>query len=70
MKEIKVNHLARVEGDGGITVEFDDSNKLKNVEINVFEGPRLIEALAEGKTADEVRVKSKDEFELVSVVEK
>ncbi|HHE39283.1 MAG TPA: Ni/Fe hydrogenase subunit alpha [Candidatus Cloacimonetes bacterium] len=53
MKTIKVNHLARVEGDGGITVEFD-GNKLSKVNVDIFEGPRLIEALAVGKTAQEI----------------
>ncbi|MBC8386129.1 MAG: Ni/Fe hydrogenase subunit alpha [Candidatus Cloacimonetes bacterium] len=53
MKTIKVNHLARVEGDGGITVEFD-GKKLSKVNVDIFEGPRLIEALAVGKTAREM----------------
>lgn len=53
MKTIKVNHLARVEGDGGITVEFN-GNKLTKVNVDIFEGPRLIEALAVGKTAHEM----------------
>ena len=33
MKTIKVNHSARVEGDGGITVEFD-GNKLTKVNVD------------------------------------
>ena len=41
MRTIKVNHLARVEGDGGITVEFD-GNELTKVNVDIFEGPRLI----------------------------
>jgi len=53
MRTIKVNHLARVEGDGGITVEFD-GNELTKVNVDIFEGPRLIEALAIGKTAHEM----------------
>ena len=53
MKTIKVNHLTRVEGDGGITVEFD-GNELTKVNVDIFEGPRLIEALAVGKTAHEM----------------
>ncbi|HDS09752.1 MAG TPA: Ni/Fe hydrogenase subunit alpha [Firmicutes bacterium] len=48
MKEINVKHLARVEGDGGITVEID-GDQVKKVNVDIFEGPRLIEALAEGK---------------------
>ena len=53
MRTIKVNHLARVEGDGGITVEFK-GDKLSKVNVDIFEGPRLIEALAIGKTAQEM----------------
>ncbi len=52
MKEIITEHLARVEGDGGITVHID-GDQVKKVEVNIFEGPRLIEALAVGKTAGE-----------------
>jgi len=53
MKKIIVDHLARVEGDGGIYVELD-GDKLKKVEVRIFEGPRLIEALAVGKLPEEV----------------
>ncbi len=53
MKKIEVKHLARVEGDGGILVEIEN-NKVTNVYLNIFEGPRLIEALAEGKTGKQV----------------
>ncbi len=53
MKKVIVDHLARVEGDGGIYVELD-GNKLKKVQVNIFEGPRLIEALAIGKLPEEV----------------
>ena len=53
MKKVIVDHLARVEGDGGIYVELD-GDKLKKVQVNIFEGPRLIEALAIGKLPEEV----------------
>jgi len=53
MTKITVNHLARVEGDGGITVELEGTT-VKRVELQVFEGPRLIEALAGGKLPLEV----------------
>ncbi len=53
MKKVIVDHLARVEGDGGIYVELD-GDKLKKVRLNIFEGPRLIEALAIGKLPEEV----------------
>ena len=53
MKKVIVDHLARVEGDGGIYVELD-GDKLKKVQVKIFEGPRLIEALAIGKLPEEV----------------
>jgi len=53
MRQIEVKHLARVEGDGGIYVEVLDQTVSK-VEVTIFEGPRLIEALAKGKTEEEV----------------
>ncbi|NQV19316.1 MAG: Ni/Fe hydrogenase subunit alpha [Armatimonadetes bacterium] len=52
-KIIEVKHLARVEGDGGIYVEIEN-DQVKKVQMNIFEGPRLIEALAIGKLPEEV----------------
>jgi sulfhydrogenase subunit alpha len=51
-KEIKIEPLARVEGHGGIKVEID-GNKIKNVEVQILEGPRLFEELVIGKTPEE-----------------
>ncbi|MGQ4913202.1 MAG: Ni/Fe hydrogenase subunit alpha [Candidatus Asgardarchaeia archaeon] len=51
-KKIKIDALARVEGHGGITVEIKD-NKVKNVRVEIYEGPRLIETLVIGKTPEE-----------------
>ena len=56
MKELNVEALARVEGDGGITVKLD-GKKVKNVTLDVHEGPRLIEQLVRGLTpADDLNV--------------
>jgi sulfhydrogenase subunit alpha len=56
MKELNVEALARVEGDGGITVTLD-GNKVKSVTLDVHEGPRLIEQLVRGLTpADDLNV--------------
>ncbi|MDH4123037.1 MAG: Ni/Fe hydrogenase subunit alpha [Thermoplasmata archaeon] len=52
MKEIKVEHLARVEGHGAITVEVD-GRKVKDVKFEVLEGPRLFETITLGKTPAE-----------------
>jgi sulfhydrogenase subunit alpha len=43
-----VEHLARVEGHGGITVEMED-DAIRHVRFDVLEGPRLLEALLRGR---------------------
>jgi sulfhydrogenase subunit alpha len=56
MRELNVEALARVEGDGGITVTID-GKKVKSVTLDVHEGPRLIEQLVKGMTpADDLTV--------------
>lgn len=52
MKELNVEALARVEGDGGITVTLD-GNKVKSVTMDIHEGPRLIEQLVKGMTPED-----------------
>jgi sulfhydrogenase subunit alpha len=53
MSAITIEHLARVEGHGGITVELQ-GDTVADVRFDVFEGPRLIEPLLKGKRYDEV----------------
>ena len=53
MSTIRIEHLARVEGHGGITVELE-GDMIKDVRFDVFEGPRLLESLIHGKRYDEV----------------
>ena len=53
MKTIVVEHLARVEGHGGITVELE-GDAVSDVRFDVFEGARLLEPLVRGKRYDEV----------------
>ena len=56
MRELNVEALARVEGDGGITVTLE-GKKVKSVTLDVHEGPRLIEQLVRGMTpADDLNV--------------
>jgi len=56
LRELNVEALARVEGDGGITVTLD-GNKVKSVTLDVHEGPRLIEQLVKGmKPEDDLTV--------------
>jgi sulfhydrogenase subunit alpha len=52
-RTIEVNHLARVEGHGGILVEVD-GREVNRVEFQVFEGARLIEALLGGRSYTDV----------------
>jgi len=52
MREIIVEPLSRVEGEGGITIRMD-GNKIKEVHFDIFEGTRLIETLVVGKTPAE-----------------
>ena len=52
-RTIKVDHLARVEGHGGITVELDGT-KVGDVRFDVFEGARLLEGLVRGRSYRDV----------------
>lgn len=52
MKSIEIESLARVEGDGGITVTVD-GKKVKSVTLDIHEGPRLIEQLVKGMTPED-----------------
>jgi len=52
MKKISVDHLARVEGNGGISATID-GNIVTDVKFSIFEGPRLVERLTIGKTPEE-----------------
>ncbi len=51
-ERIIIEPLCRVEGNGGILVEIKN-NKISNVEVRIFEGPRLFETLVIGKTPEE-----------------
>jgi sulfhydrogenase subunit alpha len=52
-RTISVEHLARVEGHGGITVELE-GDEITGVRFDVFEGIRLIEGLIGGRSWDDV----------------
>ncbi len=53
VNQIRIPALARVEGHGNILVEFA-KGKVKTVNLNIPEGPRLFETLVIGKTPEEV----------------
>jgi sulfhydrogenase subunit alpha len=52
MKRIKIDLLSRVEGHGGIDVKIG-KNKVEDVRVNIYEGPRLFEQLLVGKSYQE-----------------
>jgi len=51
---VHVEHLARVEGHGGIKVEFDQ-DQIRRVEFDILEGARLIEPLVRGRSFEDVQ---------------
>jgi len=53
MSTLVIGPLARVEGHGGITVEFE-GDTVKDIRFDVPEGARLLEPLVRGKRYDEV----------------
>ena len=52
-KTIKVDYLARVEGEGGLTVKIKDG-AVTDVQFNIFEPPRFFEAFLRGRSFTEV----------------
>jgi sulfhydrogenase subunit alpha len=52
-RTIAVEHLARIEGHAGITVELD-GREMKTVRFDVFEGIRLFEAMVRGRSVEDV----------------
>ncbi|MEM3184321.1 MAG: Ni/Fe hydrogenase subunit alpha [Candidatus Hadarchaeales archaeon] len=52
MREILVEHLARVEGHGNIRVVVDKEN-VREVKMEILEGPRFIEKILVGRSIDE-----------------
>jgi sulfhydrogenase subunit alpha len=51
-KTIKVDYLARVEGEGGVYIKVRD-NKVVDVKLKIFEPPRFFEALLRGRHFEE-----------------
>jgi len=48
MKTIKVNYLARVEGEGALRIRFR-GDQVRDVELRIFEPPRFFEAFLRGR---------------------
>jgi coenzyme F420-reducing hydrogenase alpha subunit len=51
-KTINVDYLARVEGEGGVRITFQD-RVVSNVELRIFEPPRFFEAFLRGRAYTE-----------------
>lgn len=51
--EVKVDYLARVEGEGGIDIKVVDG-KVEDVKVNIFEPPRFFQGFLVGRRYDEV----------------
>ena len=52
-RTIAVEHLARVEGHGGITIELE-GERVTDVQFGIFEGARLLERLIRGRVYTDV----------------
>ena len=53
MKTIKVDYLARVEGEGALRIRFK-GDQVRDVELRIFEPPRFFEAFLRGRSYTEV----------------
>jgi sulfhydrogenase subunit alpha len=53
MKTIKVDYLARVEGEGALRIRFR-GEQVRDVELRIFEPPRFFEAFLRGRSFGEV----------------
>ena len=51
-RTIKVDYLARVEGEGALYLKMED-NKLKDVKLKIFEPPRFFEGFLQGRSHKE-----------------
>jgi coenzyme F420-reducing hydrogenase alpha subunit len=53
MKTIKVDYLARVEGEGAVRIRFR-GDQVRDVQVRIFEPPRFFEAFLRGRSYAEV----------------
>lgn len=52
-KTIKIDYLARVEGEGGFLIEIRDG-RLERLNVHIFEAPRFFEAFLKGRNYSDV----------------
>ena len=48
-KQIKVDYLARVEGEGALDIRLEDG-QVTHLELRIFEPPRFFEAFLRGRS--------------------
>jgi len=53
-KIIKVDYIARVEGQGAINININKNGKIENLQFKIFEPPRFFESFLIGRKYDEV----------------
>ena len=53
-KLIKVDYIARVEGQGAININIDKNGKIEQLQFKIFEPPRFFESFLIGRKYDEV----------------
>jgi sulfhydrogenase subunit alpha len=53
-KTIKVDYIARVEGQGAINIYINKDKKIENLQFKIFEPPRFFESFLIGRKYDEV----------------
>jgi len=52
MKTVSIDHISRVEGNGGLVATID-GKVVTDVKFSIFEGPRLLERITVGRTPEE-----------------
>ena len=53
-KLIKVDYIARVEGQGAININIDKNGKIEKLQFKIFEPPRFFESFLIGRKYDEI----------------
>jgi hypothetical protein len=56
-RTIKVDYLARVEGEGGMWIKLKE-NQVADVKLKIFEPPRFFEAFLRGRKFTEERARA------------
>ena len=52
-KTIHVDYIARVEGQGALTIDIAKDGKIQHLQFKIFEPPRFFESFLVGRKYDE-----------------